>query len=41
MLQVDDDKMREEKYTEVMHTYDCTEWIRIIETSYLRKEENL
>lgn len=41
ILYFDDDKMREEKYKEVMHTYECTELIKIIKTSYLRKEERL
>lgn len=41
ILYFDDDKMREEKYKEVMRTYDCKELIKIIKTSYLRKEERL
>ncbi|SHK27301.1 transcriptional regulator, CarD family [Clostridium cavendishii DSM 21758] len=41
VLYFEDDKMRQEKYKEVMHTYDCMELIKIIKTSYLRKEERL
>jgi len=41
VLCFDDDVMPEEKYKEVMHKYDCKEWIKIIKTSYLRKEERL
>lgn len=40
-LDADDDKMLEEKYKEVMHKYTCSEWIKIIKTSYLRKEDRL
>ena len=41
VLCFDDDAIPEEKYKEVMHKYDCKEWIKIIKTSYLRKEERL
>lgn len=41
ILWLEDDKMREEKYKEVMSKYDCKEWIKIIKTSYLRSEKRL
>lgn len=36
-----DDKLREAKYKEAVKSCDCREWIRIIKTLYLRKEERL
>lgn len=33
------DKQREEKYKECMKSCDCREWIKIIKTLYLRKQE--
>lgn len=41
ILYFDDEKMREEKYKEVIHAYNCRELIKVIKTSYLRKEERL
>lgn len=38
-LRFDDEKLYQGKYKEVMHKYDCKEWIKIIKTSYLRREE--
>jgi len=35
----DNEKIREEKYLEALHTYNCYEWVRIIKTLYLRMEE--
>ena len=36
ILQIKDEKLREEKYKEAMRTCNCEEWIRIIKTLYLR-----
>lgn len=33
------DKQREEKYKQCMRSCDCREWIKIIKTLYLRKQE--
>ncbi|ADL52916.1 CarD family transcriptional regulator [Clostridium cellulovorans] len=41
ILLIDDDKMLEERYKEVMNKYDCTEMIKIIKTSYSRTKERL
>lgn len=41
VLSFENYNVREDKYKEVMHTYDCKELIRIIKTSYLKKEERL
>ncbi|MGN0158904.1 MAG: CarD family transcriptional regulator [Brotaphodocola sp.] len=38
-LWITNEKMREEKYKECMRSGDCREWIRIIKTLYLRKQE--
>ena len=38
-LWIINEKMREEKYKECMRSGDCREWIRIIKTLYLRKQE--
>lgn len=40
-LEVTSDKRREEEYKQVMKTCDYREWIRIIKTLYLRREERL
>lgn len=40
-LTFDNDKMLKEKYKEAMHTCDCKELIKVIKTSYSRKEERL
>lgn len=37
----DNEKIREEKYLEALHTYNCYEWVRIIKTLYLRMEERV
>jgi CarD family transcriptional regulator len=36
---VANEKFREENYKKAMRAYDCEEWIKIIKTLYLRKEE--
>lgn len=38
-LWITNEKMREEKYKECMRSGDCREWIKIIKTLYLRKQE--
>lgn len=41
LLDVDNDKKREEVYKEAYKTYECREWVKIIKTSYLRKQKRL
>ena len=41
LLWDDNEKIREEKYLEALHTYNCYEWVRIIKTLYLRMEERV
>lgn len=38
-LYFSNDKLREEKYKECIRSCDCREWIKIIKTLYLRREE--
>lgn len=40
-LWVSNDKMREEKNKETMRSCDCRDWIKIIKTLYLRKQERI
>lgn len=40
-LWVGNDKVREEKYKETMRSCDCKDWIKIIKTLYLRKQERI
>lgn len=40
-LWVENDKQREQIYRETMRTCDCREWIRIIKTLYLRKQDRI
>lgn len=40
-LWVTNDKLREEQYKEAVKGCDCRQWIRIIKTLYLRKQERL
>lgn len=40
-LWVGNDKLREEKYKETMRSCECRDWIRIIKTLYLRKQERI
>ncbi len=40
-LWVSNDKLREEKYKETMRSCECRDWIRIIKTLYLRKQERI
>lgn len=38
---VENDKLREEKYKECMRTCQCSEWVRIIRTLYIRMQERI
>ena len=38
-LWITNEKLREDKYKECMRSGDCREWIRIIKTLYLRKQQ--
>ena len=38
-LWITDEKKREEQYKECMRSCDCSQWIQIIKTLYLRKQE--
>ena len=35
----DNEKVREEKYLEALHSYSCYEWMRMIKTLYLKIED--
>lgn len=41
LLHFDNEKMPQEKYKEVLFTYNSKDLIKVIKTSYLRKEKNL
>ncbi len=38
-IQAPNDKIRNEFYSDAMNKYDCLEWIKVIKTVYIRKEE--
>lgn len=40
-LWVKDDKAREGRYRETMQSCDCKDWIKVIKTLYLRKQERI
>lgn len=40
-LWVSNDKLREEKYKETMRSCECRDWIKIIKTLYIRKQERI
>ncbi len=40
-LWVSNDKLREEKYKETIKSCECKDWIKIIKTLYLRKQERI
>lgn len=40
-LWVGNEKLREEKYKETMKSCECRDWIKIIKTLYLRKQERI
>lgn len=40
-FKISNDKLREEKYKECLKSCECREWIRIIKTLYLRRQERL
>lgn len=35
------DKLREERFKECMRHYDCEDWIKVIKTLYIRKQERV
>lgn len=41
LLRIENEKLREEKYKELMRHYDCKDWICITKTLYLRKKDRL
>lgn len=41
LLHVEDEKKREETYKEAMRTCDSKQWVKIIKTLYLRKQDRL
>lgn len=40
-LWIENDKLREEQYKNCIRSCQCTDWVKIIKTLYLRKEERL
>lgn len=41
LINISNDKLLEQEYRGCMRTNDCTEWIRVIKTIYLRKQKRL
>lgn len=41
LLWIENDKQREEAYKEALRNNDCTDWIKIIKTLYVRKQERM
>lgn len=41
LLWIENDKQREEAYKEALRKHNCTEWIKIIKTLYVRKKERI
>ena len=41
LITISNDKLLEQEYRGCMKTNDCTEWIRIIKTIYMRKQKRL
>lgn len=41
LLWIENDKLREQQYKEAMNKYDCREWVKIIKTLYVRKQERM
>ncbi len=41
LLIFDNDREYEQRYKEILHKYDCRELIKIIKTSYLRRQDRL
>lgn len=41
ILLIENDKQREEIYKETLKKYNCTDWIKIIKTLYVRKQERI
>lgn len=41
LLWIENDKIREQKYKETINKYDCREWVRVIKTLYVRRQERI
>ena len=41
LLCIENDKQREEAYKEALRHHNCTDWVKIIKTLYVRKQERL
>lgn len=41
LLWIENDKQREETYKDTLRKHDCMEWVKIIKTLYVRKQERL
>jgi len=41
LLWIENDKQREEVYKEALRSHDCANWIKIIKTLYVRRQERL
>lgn len=41
LLWIENDKQREEAYKEALRERDCTDWVKIIKTLYVRRQERL
>jgi len=41
LLWIENDKQREDVYKEALRFHDCTHWIKIIKTLYVRKQERM
>lgn len=41
LLWIENDKQREEAYKQALRERDCTDWVKIIKTLYVRKQERL
>ncbi len=41
LLWIENDKQREYQYKQAMNKYDCREWVKIIKTLYVRKQERM
>ncbi|NLP16783.1 MAG: CarD family transcriptional regulator [Clostridiales bacterium] len=41
LLWIENDKQREEAYKDALRKHDCMDWVKIIKTLYVRKQERL
>lgn len=41
LLWIENDKQREETYKKALRNHDCADWIKIIKTLYVRKQERI